>query len=247
MANNTKIDWCDHTYNPVYGCLNNCSFCYARKMAKRIAVMIAEKEAKYRKDNYITKVKISRNIKVFKDMIYNFKPIFLYSNFNKQFPGKNKRIFVNSMSDIYYWESEWMHKVLDKIKQMPQHNFLFLTKNPEVYLKYNFPINCWLGITVINNDQAKVFYNFSYLDRDHILFASVEPILEKIEYSYLFNADWIIYGLETGRKNIYLPGHLYFKDIMFFQKRADIPLFYKESIYKSYPHLEIIQEYPNES
>jgi len=33
--NKTKIEWCDSTWNPVTGCLNNCPYCYARKQAKR--------------------------------------------------------------------------------------------------------------------------------------------------------------------------------------------------------------------
>ena len=33
--NKTKIDWCDYVFNPVWGCLNHCPYCYARKMAQR--------------------------------------------------------------------------------------------------------------------------------------------------------------------------------------------------------------------
>ena len=31
----TKIEWADSTWNPVTGCLNGCSYCYARKIAER--------------------------------------------------------------------------------------------------------------------------------------------------------------------------------------------------------------------
>lgn len=33
--NNTKIEWCDATWNPVTGCLHGCEYCYARKIANR--------------------------------------------------------------------------------------------------------------------------------------------------------------------------------------------------------------------
>ena len=33
--NKTKIEWCDMTWNPVTGCLNDCEYCYARKQVKR--------------------------------------------------------------------------------------------------------------------------------------------------------------------------------------------------------------------
>lgn len=32
---NTKIDWCDSTWNPVTGCLHGCEYCYARGIANR--------------------------------------------------------------------------------------------------------------------------------------------------------------------------------------------------------------------
>ena len=30
MADKTKIEWCDSTWNPVTGCLHGCEYCYAR-------------------------------------------------------------------------------------------------------------------------------------------------------------------------------------------------------------------------
>ena len=35
MGNKTKIDWCDATWNPVTGCLHDCEYCYARRIAER--------------------------------------------------------------------------------------------------------------------------------------------------------------------------------------------------------------------
>lgn len=35
--NKTKIEWCDRTWNPVTGCLHNCPYCYAKKIAERFA------------------------------------------------------------------------------------------------------------------------------------------------------------------------------------------------------------------
>lgn len=32
---NTKIDWCDSTWNPMVGCFHDCEYCYARKIAER--------------------------------------------------------------------------------------------------------------------------------------------------------------------------------------------------------------------
>ncbi len=35
MGDKTKIDWCDASWNPVTGCLHNCEYCYARRIAER--------------------------------------------------------------------------------------------------------------------------------------------------------------------------------------------------------------------
>ena len=35
MGSNSKIEWCDHTFNPVMGCVkvsDGCKFCYAEEM-----------------------------------------------------------------------------------------------------------------------------------------------------------------------------------------------------------------------
>lgn len=37
--NTTKIEWCDSTWNPVTGCLHRCSYCYARRIAKRFGTL----------------------------------------------------------------------------------------------------------------------------------------------------------------------------------------------------------------
>ena len=33
--NKSAIEWCDKTWNPITGCLHDCEYCYARKIAKR--------------------------------------------------------------------------------------------------------------------------------------------------------------------------------------------------------------------
>ena len=35
--NRSKIEWCDHTWNPITGCRHDCQYCYARRMASRFA------------------------------------------------------------------------------------------------------------------------------------------------------------------------------------------------------------------
>lgn len=35
MGKKTKIDWADATWNPVTGCLHDCEYCYAKRIAER--------------------------------------------------------------------------------------------------------------------------------------------------------------------------------------------------------------------
>ena len=108
----TNIEWVKnldgskgYVFNPVWGCLNSCPYCYARKMAKRFAFKIANKEIRYRMQiielpKEGNELLLIRN-RLYQDLIF-FLPTWIESNFNKSFPKKPSRIFVNSMSDIEY-------------------------------------------------------------------------------------------------------------------------------------------------
>jgi len=140
-----KIGWCNTTWNPVWGCNNCCPYCYARIIAKRFGGIRFTEEWKYRTEHNMNAVyfKLKNSL----DLI-EFKLTFLHSQFNKKFPQKTQKIFVRSISEIAHWKDEWIEKVLEKIKQYPQHIFQFLTRYPEIYDRYIFPRNCWLGVTI---------------------------------------------------------------------------------------------------
>ena len=50
MGQNTKIDWCDATWNPVTGCYHRCEYCYARRIAERFGCATI---AIYDEDGYV--------------------------------------------------------------------------------------------------------------------------------------------------------------------------------------------------
>ncbi|MCK5614383.1 DUF5131 family protein [Candidatus Pacearchaeota archaeon] len=237
----TKIEWTDMTWNPAWGCLNNCEYCYARSIAKRFGKTEDEK---------------------------NFIPTWRESNFNKKFPKKPSRIFVNSMSDIFYWEPEWMEKVLKKIKEYPQHTFQFLTKLPEIYTGFEFPENCWLGVTIENNtqfDKLQDMFDLKYNGKINIIFASIEPITTSMNGIDWFlqgwdvdqdpytgdprqyqtpELDWIIVGVETGnRKNKIIPEKQWIEEIKDYCKNNNTKYFEKDSI-KPIVNRELIREFP---
>ncbi len=232
--NRTKIDWCDYVWNPVWGCLTQCKYCYARKLARRFWKQMYIKELKFQK--------VLENEPVRK-CLSEFKPVFLQSNFNKKFPEKPSRIFVNSMSDIYWWKEKWMKVVLKKIREYPRHAFLFLTKFPKVYEWYKFPENCWLGYT----SEGDSFYpEWTKVFKNNIKFVSIEPLIRELDTRELglivHTLDWIILGFQT---NPYRPAPR--KEVEYlinFCKRWKIALFIKDNVYRAYSDLPVIKQFP---
>lgn len=222
------IEWCDEVLNPAWGCRNNCNFCYAKKFAKRFGRRIGEKRD-YSED-------------IIQKMI-NYEPVFFpdYENiFDKVCKSKKpKRIFVNSMSDICYWKHVWICETIAKIKKFPQHIFLFLTKNPDIYADYKFPDNCWLGITITNQERINRLINFT---SGNYIFFSLEPILEPVEL--LVKPNWLIIGAETGnRKNKVIPEKSWIANLLLHADKYMIPVFMKDNLKPVWGD-DLIQEFP---
>jgi len=114
------------TWNPISGCLYNCNYCWARDLA-------------------LTKLKNSHRYSK------GFKPSLNEKELRVTF-GKGDLIFVSDMGDMFgdFIPEKWIKQVLDYIRQFPEADFLFMTKNPERYLKLHsyMPENTILGVTI---------------------------------------------------------------------------------------------------
>ncbi len=232
-----KIGWCDMTFNPVWGCRNHCEYCYARKIARRFSKKILFRETYFTKKYVSFYEELDKKIK-------KFEPVFLEHQFNKKFPKKPQRIFVGSMSEIYYWREEWIEMVIEKVKQYPQHTFMFLTQHPEVYAQHLFPSNCWLGVTLTKN---KLIQRAGCISKKKIRFLSIEPILEKIDIEIIddFKPDWVIIGAETGnRKGKVIPEKEWLEVIIHFCKRTFTPLYIKDNVIKYFPEFRYGKQFP---
>ncbi len=248
-----KIGWCSETWNPCWGCLNHCEYCYARKIARRFGKEMAENECHYRYKNDIGVNPYTKRAFIkCTEKLRKFIPTFLHSQFNKKFPKKPQRIFVGSMSEIYYWKDEWIEMVIEKVKQYPQHTFIFLTKFPRVYNSRVFPRNCWLGLTITHTPKEGENYRWDFndfvgSDIDNLKFVSFEPLLGDIHpYTYLnFDKEinWMIFGAETGnRKDKIIPKKEWMEDMINHCKYRNIPIYLKDSLKEIYP-IEI-KEFP---
>lgn len=174
----TKIDWCDYTWNPIIGCNHGCKYCYARKWAKRAGQSFLPHRAK----DWTKPYKIKE-------------------------PSK---IFVCSLADLFgnWMESDIIREVLTICVDNPQHEFMFLTKNPRRYQYFEFSKNCWLGVTITGTEdhwsQQDMYDNLITADIENDctlkLFVSIEPLLGEINFD---NTNWdktidlVIVGAQT--------------------------------------------------
>lgn len=193
--NKTKIDWCDSTWNPVTGCFNDCEYCYARRMAERFGG--SQKYANIFEENEPVIGTDGRALAY----PHSFSPTFLRYRLNDYISKKGRNIFVCSMADLFgdWVPDSWIKEVFEVCEKAPQHNYLFLTKNPLRYQELSdkgmliCAKNMWYGWSETKNTPHKLFS----LPKGANTFVSVEPLLEPLHPSL---ADWIIVGAETGRR-----------------------------------------------
>lgn len=256
--NKTKIDWCDSTWNPVTGCLHGCEYCYARKIADRFGTLnkgdiLPEDEGlSFMPDTPETFLVLDEPIRDDKGKIEsypaNFYPTFHKYRLDEYQNKKGRNIFVCSMADLFgeWVPDKWIEEVFEACEKAPQHNYLFLTKNPKRYEKLldrYMPPNMWFGWS-----QTCPMGNKCDFTTHHSVktFISIEPLLEPFEKFHIRGVDWVIVGAETGRrKDKVVPERKWIEDIVNECRKNDIPVFMKSSLADIWGE-PLIQEFPKE-
>jgi protein gp37 len=186
MAENTKIEWADHTFNPWMGCTKvspACDNCYAAEMMDtrygRVRWGTGEPRVRTAPSNWA-------------------KP----RKWNRETPGAF--VFCASLADVFDNEVDpaWRNDLFRLIYDTPSLVWLLLTKRVgNVHRMTNgLPPNVAIGATMANQEEY---------DRDRMklaetkrfgalfTFGSFEPLLGPIILDR--NApDWIIVGGESG-------------------------------------------------
>ncbi|WP_084078519.1 DUF5131 family protein [Desulfitobacterium chlororespirans] len=258
--NKSKIDWTDYTWNPVTGCYHTCPYCYARRQSARFAGDVRLNLADPRCERYqgqegfyiLHEPFITRNERSI-SYPFGFAPTLHEYRFD--WPGKVKNganIFVGSMTDLFgYWvPDEWIQLVFTACERFPQHNYLFLTKNPKRYSalararKLPSADNFWYGTTLTHEGDDV------YTPVGINTFLSIEPLLEPISFtvsgdlSFKFSSPWVIVGAETGRREgKVVPEKAWIRDIVNHCREVGTPVFMKESL-RELMGEEFLQEFP---
>lgn len=220
MAENSKIEWTNHTINLWWGCTSvhsGCDNCYAETFAKRVG----------------------------NDIWGNDKPRRMIKNvwselarFQKEAKEQKTihRVFVGSMMDIFekpmslvdhkgnpyskeeneFWNTGQLRDKFfnEVVPNSPNLMFLLLTKRPSNINKYipeswkeNPPKNVMFGTSPVSQETAnKLIVQLSEVNG--LRFLSVEPQLEKVDLMAMANdgtdrvlldlVHWVIQGGESG-------------------------------------------------
>lgn len=252
---NTKIGWCDSTWNPVTGCIHGCAYCYARGIADRFGSFetIDGENIKVLNTGYsINCVEVKEKART--PYPEKFTPTFHKYRLGDYENKAGRNVFVCSMADLFgkWVPDEWIQEVFAACEKAPQHNYLFLTKNPARYEQYSVKaysvpgvFNLWYGMSVTTeNDLGKTWMLPEYCHT----FISIEPILEDFNIVEgdlrLSDLEWVIIGAETGRrKNKVVPKKKWIDDIVNACIRHGIFVFMKSSLADIWGE-PLIQEFP---
>lgn len=197
MAEATKIEWCDYSFNPWWGCVRvspGCKNCYAEAWDRRWGGPLHWGPKSPRK--------------IAGDAYWK-QP--LKWNRDAQAAGMRKRVFCASMADVFEDRRDLdapRDRLWKLIAETPWLDWQLLTKRPENIVRLSlwtvYPENVWLGTTV--EDQQRADERIPELLRVPALvrFLSCEPLLSEVKLGkWLLDPlgsgiDWVIVGGESG-------------------------------------------------
>jgi protein gp37 len=198
MAENSKIEWTTHTFNPWIGCTKvspACDGCYAENlMANRYGrVQWGAGEDRQRTG------------------VANWRKPIAWDKEAKA-TGTRPYVFCASLADVFDNEVDevWRHDLFKLIEATPNLIWLLLTKRIGNVMKMTnpergclmLPPNAAIGATIANQeeydrDRMKLWEVRSFL-QPLFTFGSFEPLLSRVILDK-YAPDWIITGGETDQ------------------------------------------------
>jgi protein gp37 len=219
MADETKIQWCDATFNPWRGCTKvspGCANCYAETLSARNPAVLGEWGPTGRR--------------VIAAESYWRQPLAWDRKAGRE--GRRLRVFCASLADVFEDRPELVEpreRLFALIRQTPHLDWLLLTKRPENWRRC-WPLdpipghvrqnegdgkdwrripNVWLGVSV--EDQARADERIPVLLSipAAVRWVSYEPALGPIDFRRVPGLnrigqgpglDWVVVGGESGPK-----------------------------------------------
>lgn len=205
MAENSKIEWTNHTFNPWIGCTKvsaACDHCYAE--ARDIRFLKDEDARRWGPHASRSRTKTWGN------------PV----KWNRQAEGaaERPRVFCASLADVFdnhkSIDPSWRRELWALIEATPNLDWLLLTKRPQNIVKMaperwftrGIPPNVWLGTSVENQEEADRRIPHLVQCPARVRFLSCEPLLGPVDIrKHLRKLEWIITGGENGK--LYRPAN----------------------------------------
>jgi len=184
MSDRSAIEWTDATWNPVRGCTKvspGCKYCYAEAFAERFRGVPGHPfEQGF--DLRLVPEKLGQPLQW----------------------AKPRRIFVNSMSDLFHEDvpTEYIQRVFAVMVEAHWHSFQVLTKRSKRLIEIcdglPWPPNVWMGVSIESAEY--VWRAFDLLKTPaKVRFVSAEPLLGPLPGLPVEGLDWVIAGGESGR------------------------------------------------
>jgi protein gp37 len=180
MGENSKIEWCHHTFNPWIGCTRvspGCQHCYAESLAKRF--------------NKAEWGPTAQRVRTSDD---NWRKPFAW-NRKASREGVRYRVFCASLADVFEANDQlvdWRLSLFGMIQETPNLDWLLLTKRPENVNDMvpahwrnvnHWPANVWIGTSVENQEQADKRIPVLLDVPARVRFLSCEPLLGPVDLS----------------------------------------------------------------
>lgn len=206
MADKTKIQWTDASWNPISGCTKvspGCKHCYAERLWKRLSAPNMPYHGREFTDVKCHPERL--------DQPLHWR--------------KPRKVFVNSMSDLFHEDvsDDFILSVFAVMESAPQHIYQILTKRPDRMKRFMKlagpfvrvrgidmlgsrykgilswpPNNIWLGVSIEDQPTADERIPILMEVPAAIRFVSAEPLLGPIYLEPFNGINWVIVGSETG-------------------------------------------------
>lgn len=243
MAENTKIAWATHTFNPWLGCSRvspACDHCYAAEWAKRTGHPELWEGERRRTTEANWRLPLKWDAESART-------------------GDRQLVFCASLADVFdnVVPDAWRADLFELIRRTPNLDWLLLTKRIGLAIgmlpddwNEGYP-NVWLGATVVTQNEVDRDVPKLLATPARVRFLSIEPMLGPItladdEANFLAGLrriNWVICGGESGGHARHLPAY-WARDLRNQCATNGTAFFMKQGSQANWPNFKDFESFP---